>query len=137
VSTGYLSERPLDLGALVAEVSAPEAGAIATFLGLVRNHHQGRGVERLEYSAYRPMAEAEFAGIVAEALERWPVRIAASHRVGTLLVGEAAVAVAVASAHRAAAFEACRYVIEELKRRVPIWKKECFSDGTVEWVEPQ
>lgn len=134
---GYLAEHPVALDALVARVIAPDCGAIATFVGLVRNHHQGRAVERLEYSAYRPMAESECAAIVAEAVERWPVRVAVSHRVGTLLIGEVAVAVAVASAHREAAFDGCRYVIEELKRRVPIWKKEHFSDGTVDWVAPE
>jgi molybdopterin synthase catalytic subunit len=133
----YLTEQPLDPTALVEEVASPECGGIATFLGLVRNHHEGRPVERLEYSAYLPMAESECEAIVAEATSRWPARVAVRHRIGTLVVGDTAVAVAVASAHRAAAFEACRYVIEELKRRVPIWKKEYFADGTVDWVEPR
>jgi len=132
-----LSDQPLDLGALVTEVSGPGRGGIASFLGLVRDHHEGRAVTRLEYSAYGPMAEAEAAVIVAEAEERWPVRVAARHRLGTLDVGQAAVAVAAAGAHRAEAFDACRYVIEELKRRVPIWKKEFFDDGTTSWVEPR
>lgn len=132
----FLTELPLQLESLLAEVSAPECGGVATFLGVVRNHHDGKPVDRLEYSAYHPMAEAECATIVAEAVERWPVRVAVRHRVGTLVIGDAAVAVAAASAHRAAAFEACRYVIEELKRRVPIWKKEFFQDGSVDWVEP-
>jgi len=134
---GYLVEQPLELDGLTAEVSAPECGALCTFVGLVRNHHEGRAVVRLEYSAYVPMAEAECMAIVSEATAQWPVRVAMRHRIGTLVIGDAAVAVAVASAHRAAAFEACRFVIEELKRRVPIWKKEFFQDGTVEWVEPR
>jgi len=137
LSVAFLTELPLQLDALVAEVAAPECGGIATFLGLVRNHQEGRAVERLEYSAYHPMAEGECATIVAEAMAQWPVRVAVRHRVGTLLIGDAAVAVAAASAHRAAAFEACRYLIEELKRRVPIWKKEFFLDGSVDWVEPR
>ena len=133
----FLTELPLQLDTLVAEVAAPECGGVATFLGLVRNHHEDRAVARLEYSAYHPMAEAECAAIMAEAIAQWPVRVAMRHRVGTLLIGEAAVVVAAASAHRAAAFEACRYVIEEVKRRVPIWKKEFFLDGSVDWVEPK
>lgn len=132
-----LTDQPLDLEALVTEVSSPGHGGIATFLGLVRNHHEGRGVLRLEYSAYGSMAEAEAEVIVAEAEQRWPVRVAARHRLGLLEVGQAAVAVAAAGAHRAEAFEACRYVIEELKRRVPIWKKEFLDDGTTSWVEPR
>src|SRR6185312_9134919 len=94
----------------------------------------GRKVLRLDYSAYVPMAEAELARIVAEAESRWDVAVAVRHRVGSLDIGDTAVAVAVASGHRDEAFVACRYVIEEVKRRVPIWKKEYFADGTVEWV---
>lgn len=130
----FLTRKPIDLAALVAAASAPERGGVATFLGLVRNHHEGRGVQRLEYSAYEPMADAEAARIVAEAQGRWPVRVALQHRLGTLKVGDAAVGVAAAGAHRDEAFEACRYVIEETKRRVPIWKKEFFADGAVCWV---
>jgi len=132
-----LTETELDLAALVRQVAGPGRGGIATFLGLVRDHHDGRGVVRLEYSAYGPMAETECAAIVAEAEGRWPVTVAVRHRLGTLEVGQAAVAVAAAGAHRAEAFEACRYVIEELKARVPIWKKEHFADGEVAWVEPR
>jgi molybdopterin synthase catalytic subunit len=107
---------------------------VACFLGTVRNHHGGREVLRLDYSAYAPMAEAELARIVAEAESRWDVTVAVRHRIGSLEIGDAAVAVAVASGHRDGSFVACRYVIEEVKRRVPIWKKEYFADGTVEWV---
>ncbi len=130
----YLSEQPVDLGTLIAGVQSPERGGIACFLGTVRNHHQDRGVLRLEYSAYAPMVEAECARIVAEAQSRWDVAIGLRHRVGRLEVGEVAVAVVAASAHRDEAFVACRHVIEELKRRVPIWKREYFADGSVEWV---
>lgn len=133
---GYLTGDPLEIASLIAEVAAADRGGIATFLGLVRNHHDGRWVSRLEYSAYGPMAEAECSAIVQEAEQRWPVRIALRHRVGTLEVGEAAVAVVAAGAHRAEAFEACRHVIEELKRRVPIWKKEVYQDGATGWVGP-
>jgi molybdopterin synthase catalytic subunit len=130
----FLSDSPLDLGALVAEVAAADRGGIASFVGMVRDHHQGRAVRALEYSAYAPMAEAECARIVEEAERRWPVRVALRHRVGALDVGDAAVAIAVAGAHRDEAFAACRHVIEEVKRRVPIWKRERYADGSVEWV---
>ncbi len=130
----YLTEEPLDLPVLIASVESPERGGIACFLGLVRNHHGGREVLRLEYSAYAPMVEAECARIVAEAQARWQVAIALRHRIGRLEIGDAAVAVAAASPHRDEAFVACRHVIEELKRRVPIWKREVYADGTVEWV---
>ncbi len=131
----FLSEQPLDLGRLVARVTSPERGGIACFLGLVRDHHEGRAVVRLEYSAYAAMAEAECARVIAEAEAKWEVRVALEHRTGTLEVGDAAVAIAAAAAHRDAAFAACRYVIEQVKRRVPIWKRESFADGTVAWVE--
>ena len=130
----YLSEEPLNLPVLIASVESPERGGIACFLGLVRNHHGGREVLRLEYSAYAPMVEAECARIVAEVEARWQVGVALRHRIGRLEIGDAAVAVAAASPHRDEAFVACRHVIEELKRRVPIWKREVYADGTVEWV---
>jgi molybdopterin synthase catalytic subunit len=130
----FLSDVPLDPAELSARVAAPEQGAVVSFVGLVRDHHGGRRVARLEYSAYGPMAEAECARIVAEAESRWPVRIALEHRVGALEIGDAAVAVAAGAAHRDEAFAACRYLIEEVKRRVPIWKKEFYADGSVEWV---
>jgi len=130
----FLSSAPLDLATLVARVEAPDRGAVTSFLGLVRDHHAGRRVTRLEYSAYAPMAEAECARIVSEAEVRWPVRVALEHRIGTLEIGDAAVAIAAAAAHRDEAFAACRFVIEEVKRRVPIWKKEFYADGTIEWV---
>jgi molybdopterin synthase catalytic subunit len=133
----YLVERPLDAAHLVASVSSPERGGVATFLGLVRDHHAGREVLRLEYTAYVPMAELECDRIVAEARERWPVAaVALEHRLGALAIGDAAVVVVAAAPHRADAFEACRYVIEELKRRVPVWKREYYADGTVGWVDP-
>lgn len=121
---------------MVASVSAPDRGALATFVGLVRDHHAGRGVLGLEYSAYGPMAESRCAAIVAEAEARWAVRIALAHRLGGLIVGEAAVVVVAASAHREAAFEACRWVIEAVKAQVPIWKRERYLDGSEAWVDP-
>ncbi|HJR16105.1 MAG TPA: molybdenum cofactor biosynthesis protein MoaE [Gemmatimonadales bacterium] len=131
----YLTEEPLDITALLASVQSAERGGVACFLGTVRNHHQGREVVRLEYSAYAPMVEVECARIVAESQARWDVKVALQHRIGRLEIGDAAVAVAAASAHRDEAFLACRHVIEELKLRVPIWKREYYADGTVEWVE--
>ncbi len=127
---------PIDVARLASQVLAPGNGAVASFVGLVRNHHQGRAVERLEYSAYEPMAEEVINQIVAEATGRWRAAVAVEHRLGTLEVGEVAVAVVAASPHRGEAFDACRYVIEELKKRVPIWKKEHYADGTVDWVDP-
>src|SRR5690606_3275900 len=121
---GHLTDAPIELWPLLEEAASPARGGVTTFLGLVRDHQDGRTVLRLEYSAYLPMAEAETARIIAEAAERWPAHVVVRHRVGALAIGDVAVAVVAAAAHRAEAFEACRYVIEELKRRVPVWKKE-------------
>jgi molybdopterin synthase catalytic subunit len=132
----YLMRAPLAEVDLVAEVAGPDRGGTAVFHGTVRDHHQGRRVAGIEYSAYEEMAEAVCHGIVLEAQARWPVRVALRHRLGELAVGEIAVSVAAAGAHRDEAFAACRYVIEEVKRRVPIWKRERFADGTEEWVDP-
>ena len=131
---GYLTTEPIDLAELLARVQSPVRGGIASFLGTVRNHHGGRAVARLEYAAYGPMVEAECARIVAEAQSRWKVAVDLKHRIGVLEIGDTAVAVVAASPHRDEAFVACRHVIEEVKRRVPIWKREIYADGTVEWV---
>ncbi len=130
-----VSAAPIDAAALVDFVSSPECGAVVLFLGTVRNHSRGKtDVTHLEYEAYDGVVESKLAEIVAEAMARWPVpRVAAVHRVGSLAVGESSVAVAVASPHRADAFEAGRYLIDELKKRVPIWKKEHWPGGA-EWV---
>ncbi|MCB0608525.1 MAG: molybdenum cofactor biosynthesis protein MoaE [Lewinella sp.] len=129
-----LQEQELDIRACVDFVSAPEAGGINVFIGTVRNQTQGRAVIRLEFEAYAPMAVSEMRKIAATALGRWPVqRIAVHHRVGSLGIGEVPVVIAVGSAHRQAAFEACQYVIDTLKQTVPIWKKEVFEGGEV-WV---
>jgi molybdopterin synthase catalytic subunit len=133
---GFLTENRIDLPTLVAAISAPERGGVVTFHGLVRDHHAGRTVLRLEYHAYGPMAEAECGSIVAEAEARWPCRIILQHRTGLLAIEDMAVAIIAAAAHRGEAFDACRYVIEELKRRVPIWKREYYADGTEAWVDP-
>jgi molybdopterin synthase catalytic subunit len=130
----FLTTQAIDLKLLLERVQSPDRGGVASFLGAVRNHHQGRQVLRLEYSAYGPMAEAECGRIVAEAETRWDVSVALQHRIGQLEIGDVAVAIAAASAHRDEAFLACRYVIEEVKQRVPIWKREVYLDGSVEWV---
>lgn len=132
----FLTADPIDLLPLLSSVQSPARGGIASFVGVVRDHHAGHGVRRLEYSAYAPMVEAECARIVSEAGSRWPVAIALRHRVGTLEVGDVAIAVVAGAGHRAAAFDACRYVVEEVKRRLPIWKQEFYADGTHEWVDP-
>jgi molybdopterin synthase catalytic subunit len=132
----FLTDRPIDPATLLRQVESAERGGIACFFGAVRNHHAGRAVLRLEYSAYGAMAEAECARIVTETLARWPVAVALRHRVGRLEVGDTAVGIAVAAAHRDEAFAACRHVIEEVKRRVPIWKREIYADGTEEWADP-
>ncbi len=132
----YLTAAPLDLDAMVQEVASPGHGATAAFIGTVRDNHQGRTVVGLEYSAYGPMAEAVCAAIVTEAEARWPVRMTLAHRVGALLIGEASVIVAAGSAHREAALSACRWAIEEVKARAPIWKRERYADGTEAWVDP-
>ncbi|HVA57455.1 MAG: molybdenum cofactor biosynthesis protein MoaE [Gemmatimonadaceae bacterium] len=128
-------DRPLAPTALVAEVSAPDCGAVVLFVGTVRDTNDGRAVTGIEYSSYRTMAERELATIVDESATRFHgARVVAEHRVGMLGLGEASVAIAVAHGHRGAAYEASRYVIEEIKRRLPIWKREHYADGTREWV---
>jgi molybdopterin synthase catalytic subunit len=125
----------LDLGALVRIVGAPGVGAVATFLGLVRDHNQGRRVLHLVYEAYEPLADRTLMRIVDEARVLWPSAvIAVHHRIGKLAIGEASVAIAAASPHRADAFASCRYVIERIKQIVPIWKHEYFEGGDV-WIE--
>jgi molybdopterin synthase catalytic subunit len=131
---------PLDLVALVALVSSPDAGAVATFLGTSRRTSSNaarveKPVETLWYEAYAPMAEKRLREIGDEAKRRFEVTaVAAWHRVGEVAVGEASVAIAVSAPHRGPAFDACRFVIEEIKRSLPVWKRERFSDGEV-WVE--
>lgn len=135
-SISYLTDAAIDPAALVRDVQSPERGGVVSFAGVVRNHHAGRQVTRLEYSAYGAMAEAECARIVAEAEDRWPVAVAMAHRIGTVEIGENAVVVVAAAAHRGDAFEACRHVIDAVKSRVPIWKREYYADGSIAWVDP-
>jgi molybdopterin synthase catalytic subunit len=113
----------------------PNCGALVTFEGHVRNHHGGRSVQKLIYQAYESMAESEIAKLIHEIRSEWPMcQIQVRHRLGELFVGDIAVAIAVWSPHRREAFAACEAAINRLKKRVPIWKKEFYADGTAEWV---
>lgn len=136
MSASVLTTAPLDVAALSRRLVTPCHGAVVSFLGTVRDHHAGRAVVGIGYSAYPEMAERLVAEIVAEAEARWPARVAVCHRVGELAIGDAAVAVVAAAAHRDEAFEAARFVIDAVKARVPIWKHERYADGSVAWVDP-
>ncbi len=130
-----LTDAPLDAVAAVAAVAEPGCGAVTTFLGVVREQNAGRRVLWLDYEAYAPLAVRAFERIGAEAAARWPaVRLAIHHRTGRLNIGEASVAIAAASPHRADAFAASRYAIERVKQIAPIWKQEHFEGGDV-WIE--
>jgi molybdopterin synthase catalytic subunit len=127
--------RAIDVDALLAEVGDTANGAIVLFLGRVREMNDGRAVSGIEYSAYGEMAERELAAIANECASAFGIaHLAIEHRLGMLALGDASIAIAVAHPHRAAAYEASRFVIEEVKRRVPIWKREGYVDGTSEWV---
>lgn len=129
-----MSAGPIDVAAVEAAVTSPANGAILVFSGVVRDNNRGKGVIGLHYEAYEPMALAELGRIAAELTARWPdTRLAVVHRVGDVAMGEPSVVIAVGSPHRAAAYEASRYVIDELKARVPVWKQERYADGTA-WI---
>ena len=129
-----LSEAPLSLERVVAEVASDDAGAVATFVGTTRARSRGREVVRLEYEAYEGMAESEMARIAAELRERHDlIAVAIHHRVGRVEIGETSVVIAVSATHRAAAFDACRAAIDTLKQTVPLWKKELYVGGE-EWI---
>lgn len=131
-------DRTIDSRALLSEVASVRNGATVLFVGTVRDTNDGAPVSGLDYSSYTGMAERELAAIVLEAAERWDTNeIVVEHRIGTLELGEASVAIAVAHPHRAEAYEASRYVIEELKKRLPIWKREHYVDGRSEWVNAE
>ncbi len=132
----FLSKEPVDAAGLLDAVRRDGDGGLALFVGVVRNHNDGRSVDRLEYEAYGPMAEAEMARIAAELASSHPeAQILFRHRVGTLRIGDVAVVVAAAAPHRSEAFAACRAGIEAIKSRVPIWKREFGPSGS-HWVEP-
>jgi len=128
----YITRSVISVGSLLAEVQGPERGGTCVFLGTVRSDDDVTGIE---YSAYDDMALAEITRMLDEARGRWPeARVALQHRVGLIPVGEASIAIAAAAPHHDEAFAACRYVIEEVKKRLPIWKKELRGDGSATWV---
>src|SRR5258706_9689956 len=131
-----VTSEPLEMETVVGLVSTRgDFGAIASFVGVVRNHNQNRAVTHLEYEAYEPLAIKALEQIRREAAEQWPgAQLAVHHRIGRLEIGEASIVIAAGSAHRADAFAACRYVIERVKQIVPIWKHEFFEGGEV-WIE--
>jgi len=132
-----VTDKPIDLQELVASVTDMESGAIATLIGTTRNNNEGRRVIALDYDGYPEMAEKELARIGADAKTKWPIcRMAIVHRLGPVQITEASVIIAVSAGHRDAAFAACRFAIEEIKKTVPIWKKEVYEGGEV-WIGTQ
>ena len=132
----YLTDAPLDLPALLAEARSGD-GALCLFVGVVRDHNEGRATVAIQYEAYGPMAESEMGRIADALLREFPdARVRMKHRVGRLAVGEPSVAIAAVAPHRSEAFEACRAAIDRVKSTVPIWKKEFHPDGSSDWVDP-
>jgi molybdopterin synthase catalytic subunit len=132
-----LGETTIDAAALMRGLSRTTAGACVTFEGWVRDRNAGRAVLRLDYQAYTPLALSEGARILAEATQRFEiVEARCAHRLGSLAIGDLAVWVGVSAGHRDAAFAACRYIIDEVKERVPIWKNEHYADGESGWLHP-
>ncbi len=133
-----LSEQPIVELDLKQSVQDDRAGAICVFEGRVRNHNEGKAVEKLSYEAYAELCVSEAARILAETRDNFDIlHLAVSHRVGDLAINDVAVCVAVSSVHRDEAFKACRYLIDEIKARLPIWKRETYADGSVVWVNCQ
>ena len=130
-----ISDKPIDTAALQRSLENPAAGGYCAFEGWVRNENEGHVVEQLEYEAYEPLAVAEGEKVIAEAKARYPfLEARCVHRVGLLEIGECAVWIGVAAKHRDEAFKACRYIIDEIKHRLPIWKKEHYVNGDSGWV---
>ncbi|HEV2669602.1 MAG TPA: molybdenum cofactor biosynthesis protein MoaE [Gemmatimonadales bacterium] len=130
----YLSRSPISVDSLLASVQSPARGGTCVFLGTVRSDDDVTGID---YSAYDDMATAEIERILGEAQERWTnARVTLQHRLGLVPLGEASIGIVAAAPHRDEAFAACRYVIEEVKQRLPVWKKELHADGTTTWVDP-
>lgn len=130
-------ERVVDVTQLMTHVESSGVGAISLFVGTVRHHNDGRDVTGIDYEAYQPMAERELRSIAREACEATPgLRVAIEHRVGTLVIGEVSVAIAAGHARRAPAIQAAQRIIEVLKQRVPIWKREHYVDGDRRWIDP-
>lgn len=136
-ATARLVEAPIDIPAMLASVAHDDCGATTLFVGTVRNVNDGRAVTGIDYTAYGAMASRELERIAQEAAARHAgTRLAVEHRIGYLRLGEASIAIAAANPRRAASMDAARYVIEEVKKRVPIWKREHYTDGTRDWVDP-
>ena len=130
----YLTRNPISVESLLREVQSSERGGTCIFLGTVRGNDDVTGID---YSAYDAMALAEITRILEEAHQRWTgARVMLQHRLGLVSLGEASIGIAAAAPHRDEAFAACRYVIEEVKTRLPVWKKELHADGTTTWVDP-
>ena len=132
----WITTDPIGADTVLEHVAAPEHGAALVFLGVVRDHNEGRAVRGVHYEAYAQMAAQTLTVILTEAHERVrPAKLAAVHRTGELAVGEVSIAIAVSTPHRAEAFEACRYVIEEVKQRLAVWKQERYTSGDSEWLD--
>ena len=132
----FVTRRPIDVATMLAQIADSGLGGTALFVGSVRRGNEDGPVEAIEYSAYEAMLEQEFGKIVAETTAQWPAtRVVGIHRLGRIPAGEISIAVAAAAPHRAEAFAACRHAIEEAKKRLPVWKKEIFQDGSVAWRE--
>lgn len=129
----------IDIEAMNATAGHPECGAVLTFSGTVRNHHLGRQVHKLAYEAYEGMASKEMARVVAAAKDRWPAirKVQVVHRFGEMPVGESSIYITVATPHRPEGFESLRFIIDRIKRDVPIWKKEFYADGETDWLHPE
>ncbi len=131
----FATHRSIDLSRLLESVSGVGLGGTAVFVGTVRRGPDDGPVAWIDYSAYVEMLEAEFGRILNEAANRWPqARLGAQHRLGRVPVGEASIAVVAGAPHRAEAMEACQYIIEEAKKRLPVWKREFYTDGRVDWL---
>ncbi len=129
-----ITKNKIDIEKVVQSVITPESGAVDVFIGTTRNHSRGKGVVKLEYEAYEQMAVKKMKQIENEVRDKWNIHnVAVVHRTGEVAIGESSVVIAVSSPHRDEAFSACRYIIDRLKEIVPIWKREFFKDGTVEW----
>lgn len=130
-----ITNQAIDSVRLEAELVDPSCGGVVTFTGKVRNHHQGRQVEKLIYEAFEPMVVQVIQRLLSEAQEKFPIKnIKVVHRVGELKIGEVAVWVGVESAHRGEAFQACEWMINQIKKQAPIWKKEFYVQGEPEWI---
>lgn len=132
----HLSDQPLSLDDLLTQTDDPSSGALVVFAGTVRNHNENRPVERIDYSAYAPLAERSMAEIETETLERYAITACrVCHRTGTLEIGDVSIYAVVRAAHRAEAFDAARWAVEALKHRVAVWKHEHYTDGDSGWLD--